>query len=460
MMHTMARRSYLPRLAAGALVTFSLLSACAPPDDESIEVLPTSVLDTSGTTALGPGAFNEGGINVPTPGGDSNMVSPFGDATLPTTGTIPNPGLVNRVPTASTSRLTGGATTGGSTTGMVMPRVTTSSSDDTTGDATTGGSTSGSTTGGVSISTLTGGSTSGGSTSGSTTRGLTTGSGGTTSGLTSGSSSTGGTTSGSTTGGSNSRYLYPAGETKGIVFGQYDTGQLKLDLMLPDSGSNFPVVVYIHGGGWYAGGNGIPDAGHLRRLVDDGFAVASIEYRLSTQEIFPAQLYDAELAVSWLRTYSELIGIDGDNIAVMGDSAGGHIAALLGTTASASDPWRVQAVIARAAPSDLTATSGTPSGLLEMETQLLGCAPSQCPDRAQWASPNQHASRTSPPFLIEHGLNDSVVPFEHAQILQQALQSVGADSTLITYNGDHNAPEYNSDADYNRVLDFLRRTLT
>ncbi|MCB0975367.1 MAG: alpha/beta hydrolase [Actinobacteria bacterium] len=502
MLQIPSRRSALPRLAAGAILTFSLVSACAPPDDESIEVLPTSVLETSDTTALAASAFNEGAVNIPGADPNTGMVSPFGDNTDTALPPVQSPGLVNRAPTNVTSRLTGGATTGGSTTGRsttggsttgtVTSRNTiainntsggstggsTSSGGSTTSDPSistpTGGSTSGSTSGSATGSSATGGSSSGGSTtSGSTSGTATSGSGstggatsgstsGSTGGTTSGLTTSGGSTSGSTTGQSNSNLLYPAGETKGIVFGQYDGGQLKLDLMLPDTGSDWPVVVYIHGGGWYAGGNGIPDTGHLRRLVEDGFAVASIEYRLSSEEIFPAQLYDAELAVSWLRTYAEMIGLDADNIAVMGDSAGGHIAALLGTTASSSDPWAVQAVIARAAPSDLTSNgaSDTPSALLQMETRLLGCSPSTCPDRAQWASPNLHATRNAPPFLIEHGLNDTVVPFEHAQILQQALTNAGADSTLITYNGDHDAPEYQSDADYTRVLNFLRRNLT
>ena len=84
-----------PRFAAGALLTFSLLSACAPPDDESIEVLPTSVLDTSGTTSLAPSAFNEGAVNIPGADNNTDMVSPFGDTAVSALPPVSNPGLVN-----------------------------------------------------------------------------------------------------------------------------------------------------------------------------------------------------------------------------------------------------------------------------------------------------------------------------------------------------------------------------
>ncbi|MGY1625169.1 alpha/beta hydrolase fold domain-containing protein [Geodermatophilus sp. SYSU D00965] len=256
---------------------------------------------------------------------------------------------------------------------------------------------------------------------------------------------------------------------------------LELDLYLPAGDGPAPVVVFLHGGGWRLGsrrsaGPAFPGPSLFQEVAQAGIAVASVDYRLSGEAVWPAQLSDAKAAVRWLRARAGELGIDADRVAAWGESAGGHLAALLGLV---TDPAlegdvgvtgpssAVAAVAAWYAPSDVAAvaadTGADPADASTREAQLLGAPPAAVPDRAAQASPVTHVSPAAPPFLLLHGTADRFVPCVQSERLAAALQDAGAHVTLSTSPGaDHmwlGAPDAARDA-LDRTLAFLRSHLT
>ena len=194
---------------------------------------------------------------------------------------------------------------------------------------------------------------------------------------------------------------------------------LELDLYLPTSTAPAPVVVFLHGGGWRVGsrhsaGPAFASSAPFEQVAAAGIAVASVDYRLSGEAVWPAQLHDVKAAVRWLRLRSDDLALDPDRIAAWGESAGGHLAALLGLTAdrpdlegdigSAGPSSRVTAVAAWYAPSDIGAVAtdlgADPTDPSSREAQLLGAPVASVPDLAAQASPVSYASAAAPPFLL------------------------------------------------------------
>jgi len=226
---------------------------------------------------------------------------------------------------------------------------------------------------------------------------------------------------------------------------------LRLDLYYPKSSSPLPVVVWIHGGSWNSGSKaGSPAV----RLTDRGYAVASINYRLSYEALFPAQIHDCKAAVRWLRAHSAEHNLDPDRIAAWGASAGGHLAALLGTSGGVSElegnegnleySSRVQAVVDWYGPADFLSleyhaqAQGCTGNYFSPSTgsaQMLGCAIPACPGQARAASPTTYVSQDDPPFLIMHGTEDCTVPAGESQELRGALTQAGVSAALHWVEG-------------------------
>jgi acetyl esterase/lipase len=208
-----------------------------------------------------------------------------------------------------------------------------------------------------------------------------------------------------------------------------------------------PAVAFIFGGGWRSGD---PDQGLLviTALAFRGFVAASIDYRLSAEATFPAQIHDCKCAIRYLRACADDYMIDPDRIGVVGVSSGGHLAALLGTTAGNPDfeetgGWPgersdVQAVAEWSAPVDFVRIAREHGNLQSSDTmtaRLVGGPLLEKADLVKAANPISHVSGRTPPFFIAHGLEDQLVPPTQSQILHEALQLAGVQSELVLLAG-------------------------
>lgn len=236
----------------------------------------------------------------------------------------------------------------------------------------------------------------------------------------------------------------------GLVFARYGNRELKLDLYRPTSGAGpFPGIVLIRGGGWRGVGIGLGRLG--ADLATKGFVSVCIDYRPSSEAAYPAALYDCKAAVRWMRANATQYEINPDKIAASGESAGGHLAALLGTTGdvrtlegnggNAGFSSSVQAVVAFSGVYDLVSWLPETQTLKSLKHDQLIAYPflggplNKVPEVWMEASPVAHVCRNSPPFLICHGTTDPIVPYQQALEMQKALQSVGVRAELYSVKG-------------------------
>lgn len=241
----------------------------------------------------------------------------------------------------------------------------------------------------------------------------------------------------------------------------------RLDLVVPvfsgSEGGGAPLIVWIHGGGWEQGSHHQSPA---HAMAARGYAVASIGYRLSSQARYPAQIEDCKAAVRWLRAHAGDYGIDPARIGVWGASAGGHLAALLGTTAkdrrfdvgeNLDQSSAVLCVIDSFGPADflhwgdppLPASYDTPYTAV---ARLLGGKVSEHEELARQASPINFVNKDSVPFLLMHGEKDPIVPVQQSILLDAALRKAGVASTLVVVPGGGHGGAVFSDARYLRQM--------
>lgn len=234
-----------------------------------------------------------------------------------------------------------------------------------------------------------------------------------------------------------------------LIYKRVEGTALRLDLYLPKTVSApLPAIIWIHGGGWHGGGNErCPPAS----FVHDGYAAASIDFRLTAKAPFPAQIEDCKAAVRWLRANASKYNLDPNRIGVWGFSSGGHLAALLGTSGGVAElegngdnmsySSRVQAVCDVSGPADLVRlfqdVSGAPTATKPKVRAgvraLLGGSIEE--SKAMAASPIQYVSKDDPPFLIIHGDQDTTVPVSQSQSLAAALKAAGVEATLEIAKG-------------------------
>jgi acetyl esterase/lipase len=221
-----------------------------------------------------------------------------------------------------------------------------------------------------------------------------------------------------------------------------------LDLYLPPSEAPLPLIVWVHGGAFRAGSkeDGVP-AGYLSL----GYAIASVNYRLSQHALWPAQIVDCKAAVRWLRAHAATYGLDPERFAAWGPSAGGHLVTMLGVTghvrafdqgAHLDVSSRVSAVVDYFGPTDFLQMDAhrLPEGQEHNpadspESELVGGAIQQHPERVAAANQLTYVTSDAPPFLIVHGDRDPLVPHHQSVLLNEALRAAGVSVQFYTVVG-------------------------
>jgi acetyl esterase/lipase len=259
---------------------------------------------------------------------------------------------------------------------------------------------------------------------------------------------------------------------KDLTYASIGGRDLKLDLYMPSNAINPYLIVWVHGGAWHSGTKDNPPD----NLLKLGYAMASIEYRLSTETRFPAMVFDIKAAVRFLRGNANKYGYRPDKITIWGSSAGGHLAALVGTTNGnqelegklgnyLNESSSVQAIIDFYGPTDFLTIlrQSTPHGISVRAPALallLGRPVEQVQDIAKLASPVYQVDKSDPPILIMHGDQDNQVPVNQAIELKEAYDEKGLDATLIFVRGaGHADPLFLTEKYMNIVKEFLKRVL-
>jgi len=261
-----------------------------------------------------------------------------------------------------------------------------------------------------------------------------------------------------------------------LVYATVDGKTLTLDLYMPVAGATPPLLVWIHGGRWM---NGNKDDVHTE-LVEHGIAIASVDFRQSTEARFPAMVHDIKAAIRFLRAKASDYGYRADRIAIAGTSSGAHLAALVGVTNGDKElegtvggfggqSSAVQAIVSYYGASNLTTilAQSTPYGVgvrTPALKNLLGALPEENRELAKLASPVMHVDRSDPPLLLLHGDQDPQMPINQSHELQGAYERLHLDVFFDVVHGAGHGdgdrePLFFSKERVDRAVAFLRRTI-
>jgi acetyl esterase/lipase len=254
-----------------------------------------------------------------------------------------------------------------------------------------------------------------------------------------------------------------------VVYGHAQDVDLTLDLAVPTVGGGpFPIVVFIHGGGWSAGSKAMYDQAVVAS-ARQGYVAATIEYRFAPRFPFPAQIEDAKCAVRYLRAHAKELTADPSRVGAVGDSAGGHLSLLLGLM-DAKDglegsggwpdqPSKVQVVVNFYGPSDLRAIAQDNPGVVDLVARLLGTKDPHAAIAAQ-ASPITYIDHGDAPVLTLHGGKDTLVPLIQSQRLHEALKLAGVEEHLEVFpNAGHGFGGQDAERARQLTREFLDRHL-
>ena len=259
-----------------------------------------------------------------------------------------------------------------------------------------------------------------------------------------------------------------------VIYGNipYNNDTLKkhlLDIYLPaNAKGKLPLVVFIHGGGWVSNDK-YADMGYMPNTVagmlNNGIAVASIDYRFAMEAVFPAILQDCNKAVSFLYDNADKYSLDKNKFALMGFSAGGHLASLMGTSQNNEvsnlyfpntyRDFKYKAVVDFYGPIDLVLLPGNEDEK-SPEALLIGATPLERPDLAKAASPITYIDKNDPPFLIFHGEKDNIVSNKQSKLFSAWLKYYGVKNELtIVKDAPHFGTMYDVDEIKDQVMTFL-----
>jgi acetyl esterase/lipase len=244
-----------------------------------------------------------------------------------------------------------------------------------------------------------------------------------------------------------------------LEYAKVDGQSLLLDLFVPENASSKPpLLVWIHGGGWTKGSKSQFNPMFLR-LTAEGYATASVDYRLEGLNSHPKQIHDFKGAIRWLRANAEKYGYDTTRIAVGGGSAGGHLALLLGLSAGVSElegviggnldhSSRAHAIIDLYGPSELDFFAEEKAGFGRNKT----------PELLKSASPLTYLDKDDPPVIIFYGDQDEVVPPSQNEVVHERYQAAGLESSLHMIKGaGHGGPQFSDAERYGLVRAFVDR---
>ncbi|MFF4056160.1 prolyl oligopeptidase family serine peptidase [Streptomyces sp. NPDC001668] len=234
-----------------------------------------------------------------------------------------------------------------------------------------------------------------------------------------------------------------------------------LDLYVPRSDRPLPLVIFTSGSGWLADSGRTGADKVAAQLNPHGYAVAGVAIRSSGQARFPAQLYDIKGAIRWLRAHATTYRLDPDRVAIMGDSSGGwttamaavtgDVPALEGDVGPLGPSSAVQAAVPFYPPTDFLqmdahmpddckafnaafGLTNCHSDARSPESRLLGCTITACPAKVAAANPLTYTgNRPTPPFLVLHGEQDTIVPYHQSRLLYDKLATSGNDVRLISF---------------------------
>ena len=255
-----------------------------------------------------------------------------------------------------------------------------------------------------------------------------------------------------------------------LTFAEVDGQELCLDLYLPFWKSNCPLLVYFHGGGWSSGS--YKEKG-VSWLVGHGFAVASVQYRLSGEAKFPAQVHDAKGAIRWLRAHANEFGYDASRMGAVGISSGGHVAMMAGLAneelegevgGHLGESSSLDVLVNYFGASDLVLRSQTQPRATEPEGsvvhKLLGVPVNGNEPLAKLASPAFQVGDEAPPLLVIHGAKDLQVKVDQAYRMAEVYELAGKEVALeVLPEGGHGGAEFFDAGFRRRVAGFLREKL-
>jgi acetyl esterase/lipase len=232
---------------------------------------------------------------------------------------------------------------------------------------------------------------------------------------------------------------------KGIVYTSTGQGDLLLDLYIPEESKNPYWVIWVHGGAWHSGTKDNPPSAFLKL----GYALASVDYRLSVGKPFSAMIHDIKAAIRFLRANADKYGYQDRKIIITGSSAGGHLAALVGTTNNHKDlegtlgsqlniSSSVQLILDFYGPRNFKTilSQSTPHGIKVRALALLLSKPvEKVPELAELASPVFHIDASDPPIFIAHGDQDIQVPVNQSLELKAKYKKLGLNVELEIFSG-------------------------
>ena len=252
-----------------------------------------------------------------------------------------------------------------------------------------------------------------------------------------------------------------------LIYGRVSEGPLRLDLMVPTAGEGpYPVVIVIHGGAWQRGDK-VEGRAIMARLADRGYASVSPQYRFAPENPFPAALHDLKEVVRWVKANAKTQLLDPNRIGVYGQTAGAHLALMLGVTTAEDGlegpkadnapqlDTRVQAVVSFFGPTDLAADDFSPLSK-QLITDFLGAPPSETPELARKASPLTYVSKNDPPILMFHNPRNVDIPVTQAEKLKKAMEKAGVPGRLEIIPDFNQSPRQREEEKANKIaLEFF-----